>query len=249
MAPRYDTSVGDERLRELERKWKSTRSVEDHAAYLQARVRAGDLEADRLELAAYCGHAAARAAVGARVVVPDEFEPWVLGLSRFGREAVMRAGLTAAEVWGFPFEVEEVLDDVVGAVLEPLRLMLHSPTQEVMRELQTYTAALEDDHGLLVHEGRLSAEAAARGLAILHVAGHVSRGCLSPSEAEANKEADLVLEVLAPPASAPYPPGSPLYRAIQAMLDGIRAAPRGPELRQAIAFDLVRWSLGQRERQ
>lgn len=49
----------DTRLRQRERKWKETGAVEDEAAYLLERVRVGDLEKERLELAAYCGYGAA----------------------------------------------------------------------------------------------------------------------------------------------------------------------------------------------
>lgn len=48
----------DARLRELERRWKETGAVEDEAAYLLQKVRAGALTQERLELAAYCAHEA-----------------------------------------------------------------------------------------------------------------------------------------------------------------------------------------------
>jgi len=54
--------VSDARLRELERRWKETGSVDDEASYLLERVRVGDLTRERLELAAYCGHQGARRA-------------------------------------------------------------------------------------------------------------------------------------------------------------------------------------------
>lgn len=52
----------DEHLRQLERV--AGESVQDEAALLMVRVRAGTLERDRLELAAYCGHEAAFVACG-----------------------------------------------------------------------------------------------------------------------------------------------------------------------------------------
>lgn len=57
--------MSDARLRELERRWKETKSPDDEAAYLLERVRVGDLTRERLELAAYCGQASAR------IVLPD----------------------------------------------------------------------------------------------------------------------------------------------------------------------------------
>lgn len=52
----------DQRLREFERR--APDSVEAEAAYLLERVRVGDLAPQRLELAACCGHPAARTALG-----------------------------------------------------------------------------------------------------------------------------------------------------------------------------------------
>ena len=57
--------MSDQRLRELERRWKETNSPDDEAAYLLERVRVGDLPRERLELAAYCGHEGARRATSA----------------------------------------------------------------------------------------------------------------------------------------------------------------------------------------
>jgi hypothetical protein len=51
--------VTDSRLRDLERRHRLTGSVEDEAAWLRARVQAGELEQSKLELAASLGHAAA----------------------------------------------------------------------------------------------------------------------------------------------------------------------------------------------
>ena len=72
--------MSDNKLRELERRWKETGSVEDEAAYLLERVRAGELTQERLELAAYCG----------RVIRSDDPTPvpagdggWFLGLGRW----------------------------------------------------------------------------------------------------------------------------------------------------------------------
>ena len=50
--------MSDERLRQLERKWRETGAVEDEAALLRERVRTGGLLPDSLDSAAYCGHEA-----------------------------------------------------------------------------------------------------------------------------------------------------------------------------------------------
>lgn len=52
----------DERLRDLGRRAEGPGGVEVEARLLLERVRVGELERDRLELAAYCGHEAARLA-------------------------------------------------------------------------------------------------------------------------------------------------------------------------------------------
>lgn len=56
--------MSDERVRELERRWRESGTVEDEAAYLRERVRVGDLSQERLELAALVGHKAAVDVVG-----------------------------------------------------------------------------------------------------------------------------------------------------------------------------------------
>ncbi|MCA9630804.1 MAG: hypothetical protein KC766_24210 [Myxococcales bacterium] len=54
----------DSQLRELERRFRASGSAEDEAAWLRARVQAGELERSSLELAAYLGSEAAREFLG-----------------------------------------------------------------------------------------------------------------------------------------------------------------------------------------
>lgn len=56
--------MADSDLRTLERRFRETGAVEDEAAWLRARVRAGTLDPDRLDLAAWLDHPGARAALG-----------------------------------------------------------------------------------------------------------------------------------------------------------------------------------------
>ncbi|MCW8137500.1 MAG: hypothetical protein KIT58_01180 [Planctomycetota bacterium] len=79
--------MSDTRLRELERRWKETGSPDDEAAYLQERVRVGDLTQERLELAAYCGHEGARRLVD--VSHPTDIRDFVAGLARFGNDLLL----------------------------------------------------------------------------------------------------------------------------------------------------------------
>lgn len=65
-------SMSDERLRQLERRWKETGSAEDEAVFLLARVRAGELTRERLELAAFCGSPGALRAAPQVVEKPSE---------------------------------------------------------------------------------------------------------------------------------------------------------------------------------
>ncbi len=55
--------MSDPSLRELAQRWRQSGTVEDEAAYLRARRRAGDLDPERLHLAAFCRHPAARLAL------------------------------------------------------------------------------------------------------------------------------------------------------------------------------------------
>ena len=88
----------DSRLRELQRRFHTSGSVEDEAAWLTARVQMGGLERGKLELAACLGHEGARAALGAEVPAPwgrESVPSFVLGLSRFGPELWLRAAWVA----------------------------------------------------------------------------------------------------------------------------------------------------------
>ena len=55
--------MADDKLRQLERRWRESSTVEDEAALLRERVRVGDLSEGRLRLAASFGQEAATAAV------------------------------------------------------------------------------------------------------------------------------------------------------------------------------------------
>lgn len=106
----------DQRLRQLAREASAFHTPEAEAALLRARLRAGSLTYERLELAAYCGHHGARAALGPSNRLPgpgaivgghpdapwwDAPDAWVLsdfvvGLSRWGPEVLARGSIAAA---------------------------------------------------------------------------------------------------------------------------------------------------------
>jgi hypothetical protein len=91
-ANRHDARVGDEDLRERERRHESSGSLEDEARLLMARARAGDLPSGALEVAAAVGHPAAMRALG---VDTPALGNWLLDVARLGR----RIG-DAIERWG-----------------------------------------------------------------------------------------------------------------------------------------------------
>ena len=99
--------MSDERLRALERKWRETSSVEHEAAYLRERLRLELICRGRVGLAAYCGHQAAKTALGdsappqpealrwwQRITLDRgrrELHRWLDGLEPFGYEACQEA--------------------------------------------------------------------------------------------------------------------------------------------------------------
>jgi hypothetical protein len=103
--------VTDTTLRELERRFRASGSVEDEAAWLRARVRAGELEQDELDLAAYLLNEAARLAVGEEAwleltssaktrgnygrskSVGDDIEIWIQALEYWDPELSIRAAI------------------------------------------------------------------------------------------------------------------------------------------------------------
>lgn len=111
--------MSDAALRELERVWRITHLVDDEAAYLRARLRTGNIGAEQLRLAAYCGHPAAlrvapvepvdfmvwrlsrstnEFAASRGVILVGLFDRWVNGLQEWGEPVLLRAVLAAAAI-------------------------------------------------------------------------------------------------------------------------------------------------------
>lgn len=109
--------MSDERLRELERRHREEGTVEAEAAWLVARLRAGDVAWDDVALDAYLGHAPAQVALvepvrpvrfegeDARFRAPapwgelpidDRFSIWLRGFAAWGPELLARALLAHA---------------------------------------------------------------------------------------------------------------------------------------------------------
>jgi len=89
--------VSDAALRELEQAWRRSGSVEDEAQLLAARVRSGDLEEERLRLAAHAGYPAAVRALGESCHERPLAE-WLDGFAAFGEEALSRASIAIARL-------------------------------------------------------------------------------------------------------------------------------------------------------
>lgn len=105
--------MADQVLRQIERRFRETGSSDDEAAYLQSRVRAGDLDPTRLRLAARLGHPAAQRLVDDLVV----------------GELIGRSSLSAhtASTWGWRTRPEDrealklVAETVMRFPLDELR--------------------------------------------------------------------------------------------------------------------------------
>lgn len=112
-------SMTDERLRTLERRWRTSRRPEDHGAFLLDCVRAGVLTHEALTIAAYCGHEGAMSAAGLR---PQPLVPpfrWLRELERVAsaalQERVVMALLRKVRAW-VPGHSLEATDHAIGLV-------------------------------------------------------------------------------------------------------------------------------------
>ena len=83
--------MSDARLRELERRWRETGAVDDEVAFLQERLRVGELELRAVEIAAYLEDGAS-----GRLVEVRPFRGLPLGLTEYGRAPCARLLLELA---------------------------------------------------------------------------------------------------------------------------------------------------------
>lgn len=90
--------MSDDRLRELERRWRETGALGDRAAYLQERARCGDLEPERLRLAAFLGAEVGGAEPEPPPVAEDlDLAAWIGALAAYGVVTLRRAAIAAAD--------------------------------------------------------------------------------------------------------------------------------------------------------
>jgi hypothetical protein len=137
--------MADSNLRSLERAFRASGSVEDEAAWLRARIQAGDLEQSKLGLAAYCGSEAART-----LSPPDE--AFSLGLlHQWGQLAGARAVLELC-AWSHE-RIEREFQNadrdsschraVIARTLDGLNHWALEPTEHNRRRLGKTTAGID----------------------------------------------------------------------------------------------------------
>jgi hypothetical protein len=88
--------VSDARLREAERSWQQSGTVEDEARFLLQRVRAEALLQAQLELAAACGHQAAEQALATTSPLMIDAYRIAHRLAPWGRPVLVRLAVEAA---------------------------------------------------------------------------------------------------------------------------------------------------------
>ena len=69
--------MGDERLRDYERRWRASGALADEVSYLQERLRLGDLSATKLQLCALLGPPAACAVLDVQAPAEDDVPQWL----------------------------------------------------------------------------------------------------------------------------------------------------------------------------
>ena len=99
--------MSDERLRQLERRWKEAGLIADEAAWLRARVQAGEVSEEGVRLAAYLGQQAAREILGAEAPLQ--------------MKAASAYEATRTDYWlliGFAEDFQVILENVSDTYLE-----------------------------------------------------------------------------------------------------------------------------------
>jgi hypothetical protein len=169
--------MSDARLRELERRWQESGSVEDEAALLAARTRAGQLEPCALRLQAYLGHPAARRALG------EDPEPTLARPGRRLNKALERFGSANGVVDHLAFACEDLAGPAGHELVarEMARFLLMSSEEE---ERARDPDATRGERVSL--EAVLGARFDLAGRRLLFPSAH---GLLPPAEAEAVRAA------------------------------------------------------------
>jgi len=152
----------DAGIRELERRWAITRAPDDEGRLLAARVRAGELRAESIQLAACAGHAGAAAAAEVLEVqaeldlVHAAAEAWPFSLEARLRVALaaLLALLPAWDATESPAEVRSLPRDAARLVASILRAHEAGPREGDQEELRRLGEIASD----LTNGGQLTPE-------------------------------------------------------------------------------------------
>ncbi len=138
--------MGDEDLRALERAWQQTGTIEAEARLLRARLRAGALAPERLELAAWLGHAPAIEALGPEAPAGEHvpLARWAAALDAEGRAVVVGARLEQIAL-----DAPAALGELVEGMRRALAHWSRDPTPERLAAVQALAA--EYDGGRFVN--------------------------------------------------------------------------------------------------
>lgn len=141
--------MSDHRLRELERRFRLSGNLADEAAWLRARVQAGELTQSGLELAAFLGHAAASAALGVQGSdAPQTVEGWLTFEGR-GEEPLTRAVLASASLLLGRLDSTPPLFETLSEVVRAIEAWCLDPMAERAEEISagySQTKRLVDEH-------------------------------------------------------------------------------------------------------
>jgi len=141
--------MSDQRLRELERRWKEAPSPHTEADYLRERVRAGSLSEARLRLAAFLGHEAAGLAARDPVAPPEPAEArwflWGRELARLDAEAPVRCAVAIARHLLPELEDDPFADDMARDCLRCAERWALDPWNPELVEAAAQALAFPDE--------------------------------------------------------------------------------------------------------
>lgn len=174
----------DEQLTRRATRW----TVREERSRLTTRVLRGDLPRERVELAAYAGHAGASEA-GLVPFVPPDLRAWAEGLRVFGAEASLRAAVAGLGIAVPAHEREHPGDLRPRRVWEALGGRLERPGLEQDAALSSATAALGGSGGPsdapALRAARAAADASSRAgaLAALEAGRDAARALTAAAQA------------------------------------------------------------------
>jgi hypothetical protein len=177
----------DEQLRQLERRFKQTGTVDDEAAWLAARRAAGHLTADDLEVLAHVGSPAAARVLGVEAGSPEpDLRGWLEAFETRGRDVVQRVAVSIARTTVARWRALVPDNDHPVRAVELARAVLEGTAVANAKALKSMKSRLEKAHQR-VHAARVRGEA---GACFFWEVGErlLDASILSPSE-----EADMRL--------------------------------------------------------